>query len=379
MSFSKKILFSLLCLTIFFVFAEIIARLLESNPVGTPLETHPQRGWQLPKAAVDRDGHPIARDENGLRPTEQLDKEWLIYTMGDSSVFGHGLADNQTLHAHITRICSQLGISAQAITGAVPGYSSVQSLHQLNSVGWSLKPNLLIIGNLWSDNDIITSTQLPEDPKVRKEEDSWLMHQSALWRTLNQKLNWNGDPLAKIGWMEEWHNKSGFRRVAPTRYAQTLDTILSEAARRNISVLFLSPCNVPLSTGEKLEGGYPWDVYFDILRDVAQRRGVGVISGCDAAQKHDQTGASAFLDRMHPTDALNQAYAHEIVQYLKTHNWPQQTLIPQKDISSYSKKWPDPWPTVYPEPPSRTDLQRPDNLDLNMKGPQKMGRQPVLK
>ena len=205
------------------------------------------------------------------------------------------------------------------------------------------------------------------------------MHQSALWRTLNQKLNWNGDPLAKIGWMEEWHNKSGFRRVAPTRYAQTLDTILSEAARRNISVLFLSPCNVPLSTGEKLEGGYPWDVYFDILRDVAQRRGVGVISGCDAAQKHDQTGASAFLDRMHPTDALNQAYAHEIVQYLKTHNWPQQTLIPQKDISSYSKKWPDPWPTVYPEPPSRTDLQRPDNLDLNMKGPQKMGRQPVLK
>ena len=138
---------------------------------GTPLETHPQRGWQLPQSGTDPQGHPIHRDANGMRPTKRSGKQNLVYTIGDSSIFGHGLSDEETLHAHLTTEFSQRGISAEAITGAVPGYSSVQSLHQLNTVGWNLKPNLILVGSLWSDNDIITETQnleIQEDDFVQK-------------------------------------------------------------------------------------------------------------------------------------------------------------------------------------------------------------------
>ena len=175
----------------------------------------------------------------------------------------------------------------------------------------------------------------------------------------------------KIGWMNDWDSAQGFRRVAPSRYAQSLDSILLNAAQRNISVVFLTPCNLILASEEKMEGGHPWDVYFEIMSDVAQRRSVPVISGCQVIQDENIDSNQAFLDRMHPTSKLNQAYARAIVRLLEQKNWPKKNLFPQK-LSLYSKKWDDPWPMVYPEPPAANGLLRPDNMDLNMKIPQKM-------
>ena len=319
-----------------------------------------------------------------MRPTERQGKKRLIYTMGDSSIFGHGLSNDQTLHAHITQECDKMNISAEAITGAVPGYSSVQSLHQLNSVGWSLKPDLLIVGNLWSDNDIISAEQSsdgqinPEDEPEGKlngeqEGESWLTHNSALWRELVIAFHATGDSLSKIGWMDKWEDIKGFRRVPPTRYAKALDTIALEAARRNISVLFLSPCNMTLTEWdrpeeEQPEDGFPWDVYFEIMKDVAQRRSIPFISGCTVAEQNQLQGQEAFLDQMHPTSTLNQAYAKSIVQLLQKNNWPQSHIIPQKK-PPYSKIWTEKWSSVYPEPQNNSGIIRPDNMDFNIKNP----------
>jgi lysophospholipase L1-like esterase len=39
----------------------------------------------------------------------------------------------------------------QVINGGVPGYSTAQSIERLEETGWATAPDLLVIGNLWSD------------------------------------------------------------------------------------------------------------------------------------------------------------------------------------------------------------------------------------
>ena len=176
------------------------------------------------------------------------------------------------------------------------------------------------------------------------------------------QLKLDGDPFQAIGWMEEWHNKSGFRRVAPSRYGAVLDRIIREAGNRKISVILLSPCNRPLAAKEILDSGYPWDVYFEIINDVAQHRNVPLVSGCSVAHDEDLQGDRAFIDRMHPTSILNQAYAEKIVRTLGSLGWPKQAIRPDLAPKAYNKTWNDPWPSVYPEPTGKQYELRPDNV-----------------
>ena len=316
---------------------------------GTPLAKHPQRGWQLPQNSAFDHGHNIQRDANGMRPTQRSGKTHLVYTMGDSNIFGHGLSDEETLHGHLTKEFERVNISAEAITGAVPGYSSVQSLHQLNAIGWKLNPKLLIVGNLWSDNDIITAD---ESPDIKEEDDSF-------WG-LDLFIK---DSISKIGLTEGWENRRGFRRVAPTRYGKALDTIALKASQRGVAVLFLSPCNYALIE-ENDRDEYAWDVYFKIMADVADYRSVPFVSGCEVLKKNNLTGRESFLDEMHPTSKLNAAYAKQIVQVLTERQWPKQSMLPSKDLPLYSKEWKDSWPKAYPEPKGNSTVVRPDNMDF---------------
>lgn len=375
----KKWFFSVCILFLFLGVGEVMARIsfFESMPKGTPLEQERDLGWQLPQNDVDKDGHPVRRDAQGMRVTPKRDdKALLVYTTGDSSIFGHGLNDEETLHAHIEQQALLNDLSVKAITGAVPGYSSVQSLNQLFKIGWQQKPDLLIIGNLWSDNDIMNETQLHNQAHAPKEEESWMMRNSALWRWISIELTLEGDPFQAVGWMEEWHNKSGFRRVAPTRYASILDRMIREAGARNISVLLLSPCNRPLAAKESLDSGYPWDIYFEIMNDVAQYRNVPIVCGCDVAHEQQLKGDVGFLDRMHPTSRLNQAYAQSILHVLKQKQWPKQPLSLDVHQPPYSKIWKDTWPTVYLEPKGAAYNLRPDNVIHDQSRQHKAGPRP---
>ena len=86
----------------------------------------------------------------------------------------------------------------------------------------------LIVGNLWSDNDIITAD---ESPDIKEEDDSfgdWIFYQG---------FN------IKIGLTEGWENRRGFRRVAPTAMVKFLDTIALKASQRGACSSF--PLNMP--------------------------------------------------------------------------------------------------------------------------------------
>ena len=363
MSWRKKILFMSLPLIVLLGLGELIARfaMTSTTPDGLSMEPHPTRGWQLSEHAVDALGHPVEGDANGMRYVERTGAERLILTTGDSSIYGHGLLNPDTLHGKLQAELSRQGFSVDVLTAAAPGYTSKQSLVQLEEVGWSLSPSLLIVGNLWSDNDIVSNEQNRSDGGF--EDESWLMRNSALWRLAALYLKVDGDPFEAVGWMEDRHMEAGWRRVPPSQYARTLDQIFLAAAKRRVGVLVLTPCNSPLASGERLQSGFPWDVYFETLRSVAKRRRIPIVEGCEALSSAGLAEEDAFLDLMHPTADLNEAYAKALSQALISAGWPHRDLLPDVGPPLFKDAITDNWPSLIPNP-NRIDDDMPD-----VKGP----------
>lgn len=73
-----------------------------------------------------------------------------VFGAGDSSVFGHGVADGGAF-LELLDGTSVGRLKLQSVNGGVPGYSTYQTLLQLEHGAWALEPDLLIIANLWSD------------------------------------------------------------------------------------------------------------------------------------------------------------------------------------------------------------------------------------
>lgn len=78
----------------------------------------------------------------GLRGDEPAEGVRLL-TLGDSSIYGHGVAPEEVFSARVPGVVS--------IIGGVPGYSTFQSIKLLERVGPRLHPDIVLIGNLWSD------------------------------------------------------------------------------------------------------------------------------------------------------------------------------------------------------------------------------------
>ena len=58
----------------------------DMQSAGTPLDKHPQRGWQLPQNRTFDHGHNIQRDANGMRPTLRLGKH-IWYTRWEIQIY----------------------------------------------------------------------------------------------------------------------------------------------------------------------------------------------------------------------------------------------------------------------------------------------------
>jgi acyl-CoA thioesterase-1 len=77
-----------------------------------------------------------------------------VLVLGDSSFFGHGVREAETLPAQLEQALRARGVDARVQNFGVPGYSSIQSRALLDEQGWAADPDLVLIGSLWSDNNI---------------------------------------------------------------------------------------------------------------------------------------------------------------------------------------------------------------------------------
>ena len=163
----KKIIFSVATTTFLLVVLELMsgqiytAELIawESPPPpskdGAPtLKGNPYLLFEFAPGVRREQGVTVTINSLGIRGKEitipKPDGIRRFITTGDSSVFGFGVEDQEVFSAVASQ---QLGYKAEDLNGAIPGYSSFQSINLLHLRALKTEPDLFVIGNIWSDNN----------------------------------------------------------------------------------------------------------------------------------------------------------------------------------------------------------------------------------
>jgi hypothetical protein len=351
----RKILWSMVVLIAFLGCLEGIAQMFPiaappTPQIGMQLQPHPSRIWSMRPGTQQQFGATVTIDNLGMRSTEvnPTSKRWL--TLGDSSIFGHGLSDDGTLHHQLEEALRGAGFDIDVLCGATPGYSSVQSLDYLNEIGWDLQPDVIVLGNLWSDNNFdhfqdhvwMDTLSSPSNRIIRVlKSSSLLMHTSKILRpdlwTVDNTLSAN--PHTKVSWIREPYAK-GTRRVPLPLYIHTISTILEEASKRNIEVIVMQPANRHRLDIVDVE--VTWDPYFKAQTAVADHYNVPTIDVAPILRAFGLSKSQAFLDQMHPTAQANYWIAQSILDLWKNRVTENQAWLP-KNTSPPSLEIPDRW------------------------------------
>ena len=298
------------------------ASALASGFQGTAMLPDPHRIFRFPAGAVRLADTPTLVDSDGLRisAVQGPADAPLIFTLGDSSIFGHGVRDGDTLHDQLQAKLTHAGKPVRVRCGASPGYSTVQALAVLDEVGWPSKPSLLVVAPMWSDS------RLDRYRDAEVIERGSFLDDSAFFKLLRWGVRTaNGQPTA---WKVAWPTPSdaGVRRVPLAEYREHLDAILTQARAHNAGVVMLGlPHASWVAEGNTHSGSSA--PYIDVLRSVAEARQVPYVDGTDTFVRLG-SGRTLFVDRLHPTGVGQTLLAQAITDVLLKSEWPAAALIP---------------------------------------------------
>ncbi len=277
------------------------------------LTGHPTRLWGLAPGERDNLGATATINALGFRgplPEQGLRR---VIVLGDSSYFGHGVEDEQTLGAVMAR-----SAGVEVLNLAVPGYSTEQSLVVMEEQGWDLDPELLVVGSMWSDSGFDVAQDRPLLASRGRSRWNPLVY-SALFRWVVTRVG----PVQDLRFRRE--GASGPRRVPIEDYAANLD----ELARGGVPVIFVRPC--PQVEAEGQSSGHDWAPYVQAQRAVAEHHGQPVLDACEVFEGH----RDLFLDELHPN-----AEGHRLLgEALAARPWPMASTARPAQVEVV-----DPWP-----------------------------------
>ena len=257
-----------------------------------------------------------------------------VMLVGDSTFFGHGVEDDETVIEQTVRRLQHMGMDVDAVNGGIPGYSTEQTRMLMEEDGWALQPTLLLIGNLWSDNNFDHF----RDADLLRTRQMWMQNplsRSSLYLMVSALIDeLTGDPHARI---VTWTRSSelpdtGIRRVPLQRYAQNLDSLVRDAAERGIGAALVAPVNRQMAEG-RVAGDVAWQPYFDAQKAVAAHHGIPHIELApaliEAAKVHP--GGDLYLDEMHPTPLGAGFFAEALTNGIVDAGWPDAALHGRSD------------------------------------------------
>jgi len=374
----KKILFSVLVVTGAWLGAEAIVthfyaaelRAWDSPPPAAQSGAPNMQGnayllWEIAPGTRYEQGVSVNINSVGLRgPEIEIPKPAQtrrLLTTGDSSVFGFGVQDNEVFS---TVAADKLGPKAEAVCGAIPGYSSLQSLNLLKIRALDTAPDLLVIGNIWSDNnfDAFVDKDLLATYAGHRDSFTGLISEklssSAIFRVIDWRLRVlpQAREVRKVGWMQGngtqngllgSGNQIGLRRVAINDYARALEAMVELAKDRGAEVLFvLLPNNEDIAGStqpENLQNQKAWEPYREVMRAAAARHGAPIIEG---AELFIETGIPAnelFLDEMHPTAKGHAILGDALFSLLDEAGWVDGGQVMTKGTGSALQELTDPF------------------------------------
>ncbi|MDP2305115.1 MAG: SGNH/GDSL hydrolase family protein [Pseudomonadota bacterium] len=332
----RKAAWSALTLTMFLAFVEILCR-----RVGAPdeqkyiqMDFDGDLMWGLGNGPGERPEYPV--NSLGLRGDELASvgtpgggKSARILTLGDSSIYGHGVATAEVFGAVVAaRVSAARGAGGQdaggveAVNGGVPGYSTFQSLGLLARLAPIVHPDVVIVGNLWSDACRAAITDRAWAAELAGAYGPWqpivaplalLTDHSALARRLRKTVHDRVSPgkgkANEIGWSHLFVPEPGqappakggmealsLSRVPLDEYVANLHALAaSTRAAGGLPAFLLLPHPIDAEQGV----GPVERSYRDALRSVAAAEHAPLIDGAAWFAAHP-TDAPRFSDDIHP-------------------------------------------------------------------------------
>lgn len=309
------------------------ARLAEGAAPGEEpgmMVPHPTRIWALRPGRFTLAGAEARIGEDGLRrsagdgggPGDGAGP--LVLTVGDSSLFGHGVADGAALHDRLQADLQGAWPGARVRCFAVPGYSILQSERLLEEEGWGRRPRLVIVGSLWSDSNVDRFADaellaLLDSPLTRAER---VMAGSALFRLSRAGINRAlGRPERwRIGWPEV-PDRAGRRRVEPADYLAALGRVLDRARAEGSAALLLTMGS--RWRLERADAGASWWPYVEAQRRAAAAWSVPLVDAAEVlgAGLPEGGAAALFPDGLHPSAEAHARISAAIAARLSA-GWP---------------------------------------------------------
>ncbi len=284
---------------------------------GAPnLPGNPYLLWEMVPGQRQEVGVSSSINRHGLRgPEWELEKPEgvrRVMAVGDSSVYGFGVYDNEVFTAVLDE---RAGDSVQVINSAVPGYSTFQTVNLLKIRSLALSPDVLVVGNLWSDNNFDTMVDREmmaaygtfgnrTSRRIRS-----VLDLSAAFRIADYLLRVKSrepDPN-KVGWMEGRPEGGLARRVEINDYARNMETMAELVHEAGGEVMFLILANQE-DLAPSGHGPAAWDPYRDVMRDTALRHGAPVVDVPALFRASGLGPSDLFIDAMHPS-----ARGHELI------------------------------------------------------------------
>ena len=167
----RKILFVLIITILALCLLEAIARVLQGtrpgmfvikrvpslNMIGTEMIEDRQLLWRVPPGSFTIDNIPYRINSRGMRGDEPASEKpaggLRIMFLGDSTIFGHGVFEAQAFPYLAGKMLEQrLGRPVEVINMAIPGYSSTQCRIAFEDNVDTLKPDIVVLAAMWSDN-----------------------------------------------------------------------------------------------------------------------------------------------------------------------------------------------------------------------------------
>lgn len=301
---------------------------------GVIMVGHPTRLWGMATGERLNAGTKATIGDNGLRGTPpQLPRpagRERILLVGDSSFFGHGVADDQTPTERLRARLRSEGLDVDVVNAAIPGYSTEQSRLLLDDLGWAMEPTLLVIANVWSDYnfdhfrdaDLLRTQRLFGDNPLAG---------SALFQLLAGTVDRlrGGRGAHVVTWTR--HSdlpRAGTRRVPLQDYAANLDRMIRDARAHGAGALLLQPSNREMAAGDASDEANRAP-YFGAQDAVAAWHGIPVARTLAAFRAAAGTAGveALFLDDLHPTAEGDDLVAQVLQERLREAGWPQERLL----------------------------------------------------
>lgn len=334
LSFRKRLLYNLFIGLVFtlvlIILAETFLRWYVRTYRQPSFESYkqydPEIGWSLKPGFRSE---KITINSHGFRGPEILAPKpgnvTRIVIVGNSCVFGSGLADSETLPYFLQKYLNQAQQRFEVINAGVPGYASEHTLKRLHRDVLPLDPDLVIVYCGWNDYFFF----YPGDPQFNRQHSR--LFNLALEHSYILKL------FTKIVFQKLRPRMEGtspndlelYRDFTPHPFITNYKKIVSLLRSRNIPFLCLT---LPSALADSDRGKYRnrfvypfyttnlekleilWKKYNTLIRDIGEDRVFDLASHINTLDDP----ASLFLDMHHlnskGTDVAARALSAKIIQ-----------------------------------------------------------------